>query len=190
MNNHNKKREKENSEYRLIESDRYQTIVISNKKLKNNEILSGLEKFLNENKENNNEEKIISLESVVKNNERYIEKIKYKRLDKLDNYTEKIQDKITLNLVLNAIKSGIDPITNAIIKAVPSSYLPSGNGWRILGMYDPYTHTIYISQDLSHHELVFVYAHEVAHAEGIRDEYVADLRAEQRTGYNLGRKAA
>src|SRR3989338_7124984 len=96
--------------------------------------------------------------------------MKYSHLDRLDNYTEKIQDKITLNLVLNAIKSGIDPITKATIKAVPSNYLPSGDGWRVLGMYDPSIHTIYIAQDLPLHELVFVYAHEVAHAEGIRDD--------------------
>lgn len=70
---------------------------------------------------------------------------------------------------------------------VSPEQLPSGNGWRALGMYDPSINTIYIANNLSPQEEKFVYYHEVAHSLGIRDEAEADNYAALRTGH---RKAA
>lgn len=76
-----------------------------------------------------------------------------------------------------------DPKSKAFVFYVPPSYLPSGNGWRALGMYDPLIHAIYISNDLSPKETEFVYPHEVSHALGVTDESIADSYAISRTGY-------
>src|SRR3989344_6337923 len=57
----------------------------------------------------------------------------------------------------------IDSKSGARIKTVIPYELPSGPGYRVLGMYDPSTHTIYIANDLSQKDRDFVYHHEVAH---------------------------
>lgn len=68
---------------------------------------------------------------------------------------------------------------------VPPSELPSGDGWRALGMYDPVTNMIYIANNLSPAEERFVYHHEVAHSLGIRNEAEADDYAASQTGYRI-----
>lgn len=67
-----------------------------------------------------------------------------------------------------------------LLKVSPNQ-LPSG----ALGMYDPSTHTIYIANDLSSYEDLFVRSHESAHALGARDEFKTDAHASSNTGYNL-----
>jgi hypothetical protein len=74
---------------------------------------------------------------------------------------------------------------HAVVREVSPSMLPSGIGWRALGMYDPSTHTIYLSNDLSGAEKEFVYWHEVAHSRGIIDERMADSYAQGKTGYSM-----
>ncbi len=74
---------------------------------------------------------------------------------------------------------------HAVVREVSPSMLPSGIGWRALGMYDPSTHTIYISNDLSGAEKEFVYWHEIAHSRGIIDERMADSYAQGKTGYKM-----
>ncbi len=79
----------------------------------------------------------------------------------------------------------IDPSSGASIIYVSPSQLPSGQGWKVLSMYDPSTHTIYIANNLSPQTERFVYHHEVAHANGIRNESQADAYASSIVGYNI-----
>ena len=78
-----------------------------------------------------------------------------------------------------------DQSSGASVRYVSPSQLPSGPGWKALGMYDPSTHTIYIANNLPPHIESFVYHHEVAHAKGIRNESQADAYASSRVGYNI-----
>lgn len=78
-----------------------------------------------------------------------------------------------------------DNSSGAAVRYVSPSQLPSGPGWKALGMYDPSTHTIYIANNLSPEIERFVYHHEVAHAKGIRNEQQADSYASSIVGYNI-----
>ena len=78
-----------------------------------------------------------------------------------------------------------DSKSGAYVFYVPSHALPSGNGWRALGMYDPKTHSIYVANDLSSRDKEFVYHHEVAHALGEMDEDRCDNYAAVQTGYRM-----
>lgn len=88
--------------------------------------------------------KVISLEEIIEqiplNNkkEKYIGKIPYLNND-IILYTEFLK-----YLKPAPQNQNRDPKSRAFIFYVPPSYLPSGNGWRALGMYDPSTHVIYI----------------------------------------------
>src|SRR3989344_2551284 len=77
-----------------------------------------------------------------------------------------------------------DPASGAAVRYVSPYELPSGDGWKALGMYDPSTHTIYIANNLSESERRFVYHHAVARALGIHSEFQADAYAESRTGHS------
>jgi len=81
--------------------------------------------------------------------------------------------------------SNIDPISGATVHYVSPSQLPSGYGWKALGMYDPSTHTIYIADNLPYNIERFVYHHEVSHALGTRNEQQADNYASSKVGYNI-----
>lgn len=78
-----------------------------------------------------------------------------------------------------------DPASGAAVYYVSPSQLPSGEGWRALGLYNPSTHTIYIANNLSSRDERFVYHHEVAHALGKYDEAEADAYATSKVGYSL-----
>jgi len=73
--------------------------------------------------------------------------------------------------------------TDAAVIFVPPNYLPHGRFWKALGVYVPYTHTIYIANNLPPRVKKFVYYHEVAHSLGIMDEREADMFATQKCGY-------
>lgn len=126
--------------------------------------------------------KIKSLEEIAKQiqrkkskEEKYIGKISYP--DKIVYYIK------SANLEeLPLQNKSRDPKSGAFVFQVPPSFLPSGNGWRALGMYDPLIHTFYIANDLSLNEKEYTYHHEVAHALGITDENIADSYAISKTG--------
>ncbi len=149
-----------------------------------------IEKIENQFEEIGNK-KIISLEEKVKKikDKKYIFQEDYKNPEKDDKiiyYPEflKNKEKLDVKEFLNR-----DPKSGARIIYVSQSSLPSGPGYKVLGMYDPSKHTIYISQDLPEYQKRFVYHHEVAHALGIRDETFADNYAAQQVGYHLRRAA-
>lgn len=79
----------------------------------------------------------------------------------------------------------INPKSKAQVFYVPPSYMPKVQNGKVLGLYDPMTHSIYISNDLTPTEEAFVYLHEEAHSRGIYDENEADNYAALRTGFNL-----
>ena len=75
--------------------------------------------------------------------------------------------------------------STADIRYLPPDWMPSGPGWRALGMYDPKNHTIYLANNLPPSQMRWVLAHEKAHARGIRDERIADMEADHEVGYTL-----
>ena len=175
-----KQREEKIINYMIIDLEKYHVVALTSYNANHNELESELESLLreyykdrqyNENDENKYVERIISLENLLKNpknkDEKYIGEHYYK------------EDK---NQIRNV---NIDPKSGAHVFYVPPSTLPSGDGWKVLGMYDPHTHTIYIVNNLSLHEEKFVYHHEVAHALGVYDESQADDYAAKIVGYNL-----
>ena len=83
-------------------------------------------------------------------------------------------------------KSGItDSKSGAKVVYVSPSELPSSFKGKVLGIYIPSQHTIYIANNLSEYQRNFVYHHEVAHALGIKDEVQADNYAASRVGYHI-----
>jgi hypothetical protein len=121
---------------------------------------------------------------------------------KLDSYTEKraydsiipkinfipfeeIVPYLKLKNLSDSNNTNIDPVSGARVKNVMPYELPSGQGWKALGMYDPSTHTIYIANNLSYREREFVYHHEVAHALGVSNEAQADNYAQSKVGYMI-----
>ncbi len=83
--------------------------------------------------------------------------------------------------------SHINLRSKAKVIYVSPQELPSGIEWKVLGQYDPNTHTIYIANNLDPAVEKFVYYHEEAHSVGIRSEKIADDYAASRVGYNLNR---
>lgn|GEM_PF-3928258 len=73
--------------------------------------------------------------------------------------------------------------SGAAINYVPASQLPDG----VLGMYNPASHSITLSSNLSSYAERFVMAHESAHAQGCYDEALTDARASSSIGYGLRR---
>ena len=85
--------------------------------------------------------------------------------------------------ILEAIDRGIDPETGARIIMVPQHYLPEGNGWQAIGLYNSSTHTIYVSQDMSKYNQIATCAHEIEHAKGEFNEYFTEEKAQARLKY-------
>ena len=85
----------------------------------------------------------------------------------------------------NRINKNINQKSKARVIYVSPQELPSGIGWKVLGQYDPLTHTIYMANNLSPNDERFVYYHEEAHSLGIMSESQADDYAASKTGYNL-----
>ncbi len=79
----------------------------------------------------------------------------------------------------------INQKSKARVIYVSPQELPSGVEWKVLGQYDPSTHTIYLANNLSPNAERFVYYHEEAHSLGIMSESEADDYAASKTGYNL-----
>lgn len=197
--------EKPQDNYLTLYSEKYESLILiqyDNENDKNNQEskqknplskkdLESLIKKIEEQFEEIDNKKIISLEERVKKirDKKYILPDDYKNPEKDSNiiyYPEFLKnkekfDKESLNK---------DPKSGATVVYVPQSSLPSGPGYKVLGMYVPSTHTIYISQDLPEHQKRFVYHHEVAHALGVSDEARADNYAAQQVGYYLSRNAA
>jgi hypothetical protein len=92
---------------------------------------------------------------------------------------------LKLRSLSDSTNSNIDPTSGARVVNVMPYELPSSPNSKVLGMYDPNTHTIYIANNLSQKDREFVYHHEVAHALGERDETRADNYAQSKTGYML-----
>ena len=68
-------------------------------------------------------------------------------------------------------------------------YLGGGNDWKILGMYDPSTDTVYVLRNLPSHIKTWVYAHERAHRRRhysgeSQNEVLVDQEATSSVGYN------
>ncbi len=197
--------EKQKDNYLTLYSKKYESLILiqydnendkKNQELKPENPLSkkdleSLIKKIEDQFEEIDNKKIISLEERVRKikDEKYVHPDGYKNPEREDNiiyYPEFLKnkekfDKESLNR---------DPKSGATVVYVPQSSLPSGPGYKVLGMYVPSTHTIYISQDLPEHQKRFVYHHEVAHALGMKDETMADNYAAQQVGYYLGRNAA
>ena len=87
----------------------------------------------------------------------------------------------------NFSSQNINEKSKAHVIYVSPNELPSGDGQKVLGQYDPSTHTIYIANNLSPDIEKFVYYHEEAHSLGVIDERLADDYAAAKTGYNLRR---
>lgn len=154
------------------------------------------------------------LESLIKNTEESFEKIQDKKIISLEDRLKKSKDgkyifpenyknpeKERENIIyrpeflknkkrLDSKESlNRDPKSGAAVVYVPQSSLPSTPNSKVLGMYVPSTHTIYISKDLPEYQRNFVYHHEVGHALGIQDEMQADSYAAAQVGYHLRRAA-
>ncbi|MDP2925102.1 MAG: hypothetical protein Q8N99_01895 [Nanoarchaeota archaeon] len=56
---------------------------------------------------------------------------------------------------------------------IPAYLLPSGNGWRAIGLYDSSTHDIYLADDLSKEQAYHTTKHEIGHHKGM-DEFLAE----------------
>jgi len=81
----------------------------------------------------------------------------------------------------NSYQPNIDPISGAKVNFVSSASLPSGEGWRALGIYNPVSHSIAVDyQDQPPADVHSTYLHEQAHALGIYSEIAADMYATQR----------
>ena len=68
-------------------------------------------------------------------------------------------------------------------------YLGGGNDWKILGMYDPSTDTVYVLRNLPSHIKTWVYAHERAHRRRhysgeSQNETLVDQEASATVSYN------
>lgn len=135
-----------------------------------------------------------SLISLIENfDERYIIKDPFENiLEEIINRTDKeaggLEDFIENTLIkYNRFYSSknINEKSKARVIYVSPQELPSGIGWKVLGQYDPSTHTIYLADNLSPNAERFVYYHEEAHSLGIMSESQADDYAASKTGYNL-----
>ena len=100
---------------------------------------------------------------------------------------EGLIDKALLKYSEFYFDNNLNPKSKARVIYVSPEELPSGIGWKVLGQYNPSTHTIYIANNLSPNVEKFVYYHEEAHSIGIYDERLADNYAASKVGYDLGR---
>jgi len=184
---------KDSNDYQIVYSEKYNSILVvqydsQKEKPASKKDLESLVEKIEEKLSNNKESKIINLEDRVNkiSNRNSISPKDYHPEENEENIiyypNSKTYEK---NSSKESIGNTIDPKSGARIIYVPSSSLPSGPGYKVLGMYNPSNHTIYISKDLSEYQRSFVYHHEVAHALGIRNEIEADAYASRQVGYNL-----
>ena len=133
---------------------------------------------------------------LVQNLEKYLMKDPFEDLIKIINGKKDILKKAgnlegfinnTLIERNNFSSQSINEKSKAQVIYVSPNELPSGDGWKVLGQYDPNTHTIYVANNLSPDVEKFVYYHEEAHSLGVMDERAADDYAAAKTGYNLRR---
>ena len=133
---------------------------------------------------------------LVQNLEKYLIKDPFEDLIKIINgkndilkRTGNLEDFINSTLIeySNFSSRNINKKSKAHVIYVSPDELPSGDGWKVLGQYDPNTHTIYVANNLSPDVEKFVYYHEEAHSLGVMDEKAADDYATAKTGYNLRR---
>ena len=129
-----------------------------------------------------NLEKITSDEEKDIKNKDHFEKI-------LSNYFKSLKNNNSLEGKLD----NYDPWKNIYEKPkkdveilyVSSQSLPFGFGWRVLGMYDPRTHTVYIADNLPSYVQNWVFHHEIGHSKGLGSERQANEYAFMQTGYYL-----
>ena len=194
---HKPKQKAKSSPYSDIKPNNYQTVYIKKYnvtltvEIQDHEEQSDLEsliKNIEESFEKIQDKKIINLEDRLKKSKdgKYIFPEDYKNpereRDNIIYYPEFLKNKEKLDSKESLNR---DPKSGAAVIYVPQSSLPSTPNGKVLGMYVPSTHTIYISKDLLEYRRSFVYHHEVAHALGIEDEMQADNYAAGQVGYNL-----
>ena len=121
--------------------------------------------------------------------ENLLEDIINKNIKNNNEIWEDLEDFIESNLIkyskFHSKNKNINQKSKARVIYVSPQELPSGIGWKVLGQYDPLTHTIYMANNLSPNDERFVYYHEEAHSLGIMSESQADDYAASKTGYNL-----
>lgn len=130
--------------------------------------------------------------SLEQNLEKYILRDPFEDLIKIVNdrsIKNNLEEFVNSTLIeySNFSSQNINEKSKAHVIYVSPNELPSGEGWKVLGQYDPNTHTIYVANNLSPDVERFVYYHEEAHSLGIMDERTADDYAAAKTGYNLRR---
>ena len=129
-----------------------------------------------------------SLICLIENSEeRYIIKDPFKNSLEEIIKGDKLEELSDLLIKYNPAKDKINSKSKAQVIYVSPDELPSGVGWKVLGQYDPRTHTIYIANNLSPDIEDFVYYHEEAHSLGIKSERLADDYAASKVGFSLGR---
>ncbi len=143
--------------------------------------VSALEKIV-KTVEKDIEEKVEKLRELANSSlEEIVDKKDNKREDNFKNYND--------YFYAGENTGHVNAESGAPVFYVDPSFMPQIPGGRVLGLYDPKIHAIYISNDLTESERRFVYLHEEAHAIGIYDEGEADNYAAARVGFNLRRAA-
>lgn len=127
--------------------------------------------------------------SLEQNLEKYILRDPFEDLIKIvnDRNIKNSLEKFVENTLIGYTNSNVNKESKAHVIYVSPNELPSGDGWKVLGQYDPNTHTIYVANNLSPDVERFVYYHEEAHSLGIMDERTADDYAASKVGYHLRR---
>ena len=133
-----------------------------------------------------------SLISLIENSEKYVIKDPFEKfLEEIvsDDRSQivSLEDFMESPLKYYGSNNKVNKKSKAKVIYVSPQELPSGIGWKVLGQYNPLTHTISIANNLSPKDEEFVYYHEEAHSLGIISERQADDYAASKVGYNLGR---
>ena len=133
-----------------------------------------------------------SLISLIENSEKYVIKDPFEKfLEEIvsDDRSQivSLEDFMESPLKYYGSNNKVNKKSKAKVIYVSPQELPSGIGWKVLGQYNPLTHTISIANNLSPKDEEFVYYHEEAHSLGIISERQADDYAAAKVGYNLGR---
>ncbi len=69
-------------------------------------------------------------------------------------------------------------------REMPLSHLPHGTDWRVLGLYNPQTHSLIVGSDLHKGQKEHTRAHEKIHSYGFHDEITTD-RIASRQDYQM-----
>jgi len=86
-------------------------------------------------------------------------------------------------------RGDLEEVLGTSVKEMEVDYLGGGNGWRILGIYDSSTDTVYVLRNLPSDVKRWVYAHERAHRRRhysgeSQNETLVDMEATANVGYN------